>query len=511
MNVIVFTTWAIQNFMPAIHGELIKKYLDRGDKVKVVVCNSELHSCGIPHFFMENLHTPPFKEKELCLDCQTKWVNILKDDLQVDKGDIVKMTPFPKDGFVPTFTTREDVENCMYEGINIGVGILSSIITITRDLDVDIVKYRPALEAIYKNSVASILTMQNLSSSFSPDYVSIYNGRMAERRAVVNYCKGQNLPFHTWEIAQSEEHFYTVENSLPHDPKIFAQDANYLFFEDSSKSQEEKKNESEQWYKKKRLGNYDNQTNDINYTIYMKDTNIDSLDIDKTKTNIAIFISSEDEIASLGNDIWPFKYRQTESIQAILEHFKDNLDFHFYLRVHPNLRSIDNEDTRNLHALAAPNLTVIPAKSPLNSYALLDACDKVVSFASTMGVEATYWKKPSISFGTSFYKYIKDIVFFAEDFEELFKFIKDKNLEPKPQEGALIYSYALNNRGSLLSPLSREIYNKRVDRSQDNNLLLAFSYKLYKRFPFFEKIISGLHINRFAKRVLLMWHKTKMS
>ena len=43
-----------------------------------------------------------------------------------------------------------------------------------------------------------------------------------------------------------------------------------------------------------------------------------------------------------------------------------------------------------------PNLTVIPADSPISTYAMMRKATRVVSFGSTTGLEATYWGVPSI-------------------------------------------------------------------------------------------------------------------
>src|SRR5690606_20179770 len=120
---------------------------------------------------------------------------------------------------------------------------------------------------------------------------------------------------------------------------------------------------------------------------------------DPSKTNIAIFNSSEDELKVIEdwkNDIYS---SQNDAITSIVKNYLKNPDFHFYLRVHPNLGKLDNAQSKEIEKMDFKNLTVIPAFSKIDSYALMDACDKTITFGSSIGLEATYWRKPSILFG----------------------------------------------------------------------------------------------------------------
>ena len=506
MNIIVFTTWTMQNFLPAVHTEIITSHLEKGHNVKVVVCDSQLHSCFIPHLLQKDKTQAPFKDKETCTECQFKWLSILKNTLGISKENIVPLSSVPKDIEVPLFQSHDEIKNHTYKGVNIGIGILSTLISLSRNVDVDIVQYRVALEAIYKNTISSVLTMENLKT-FSPDKVYIYNGRIAERRAVVEFCKANKIDYDTWEVAQSLKHYYLVNQTLPHSPKNFAKEAMHLFYEDTSVAEEDKREIAHNWYKKKRYGNYDDTPNDINYGKLMNNNDISELGIDKSKTNIAIFVSSEDEIASLGKDIWSFEYRQTDSINKVVSYFDslEHQNFHFYLRIHPNLRNLDNAETRKLQNLTANCLTIIPATSPLSAYTLLDECDKVLWFSSTVGIEATYWKKPSILFGTAFYKHIEDSVHIAESIEEVCSLIENLELAPKSEEATLIYAYGLLNRGKLIK--FEDIYEQPVEERYRQNKLLYSVYKVYKESTTIGKIVRYFNLEKITKNILVRFIK----
>ena len=505
MNIIVFTTWTVQNFLPAVHAEIIASHIEKGHQVKVVVCDEQLHSCFIPHLIQVDQNNPPFKDKQTCTTCQFKWRSILQNELGVSKDNIIPLVPFPKNMAIPYFTITKELEEHKFQNINIGQGIISSLVSIYRNVDIDFQESRNALEASYKNAVSAVLTMESLKD-FAPDKVYIYNGRLSERRAVVEFCKMNDINYDTWEVAQSLQHYFLVNKTLPHDPKEFAKEALALFYEDKTVSQEYKIEFAQKWYQTKRYGDYEDNPSDINYTKFMKETNIDSLNINKDKKNVAIFVSSEDEVASLGGEIWPFEYRQTESISKIIEYFdkKENNEFHFYLRIHPNLRDLDNLETKKLQALTGNCLTIIPATSPLSSYSLLDVCDKVVCFGSTVGIEATYWQKPSILFGTSFYTHIKNSVYIAKTIQEVYTLIED-TIHPKSQEAAFVYAYGLLNRGKIIKHI--DIYDQPVENLYNKNRFIYPVYKFYKKSETVAKIVKLFNIEKVTKKILIYLSK----
>ena len=63
-------------------------------------------------------------------------------------------------------------------------------------------------------------------------------------------------------------------------------------------------------------------------------------------------------------------------------------------------------------------MTVISPSEDINSYDLLDASDKVVIFGSTIGLEASYWGKPVILLGCSWY-YYENVCYIPKSLNEL--------------------------------------------------------------------------------------------
>jgi hypothetical protein len=69
----------------------------------------------------------------------------------------------------------------------------------------------------------------------------------------------------------------------------------------------------------------------------------------------------------------------------------------------------------------------------------MDISEAVITFGSTIGIEATYWRKISILTGPTFYKGL-DAVYEAESIEDVEDLLKNLGtLLPKPKENVLKY------------------------------------------------------------------------
>ena len=125
-----------------------------------------------------------------------------------------------------------------------------------------------------------------------------------------------------------------------------------------------------------------------------------------SEDNVAVFPSSEFELAAISEDFGVSFYKdQLTAIKSIAADLEAcNANTHLYVRVHPHLKGDNNHATRALLSLDSAKITVIPAESPISTYALMQSADKVISFASTAGMEAAYRGKPSILLAAAFYQ-----------------------------------------------------------------------------------------------------------
>ena len=132
--------------------------------------------------------------------------------------------------------------------------------------------------------------------------------------------------------------------------------------------------------------------------------------------------------------------------------------------MHPNLASVSAPWVKNWDRIKErSDCLFIDATSPVSSYEVLDAADKVLVFGSTIGAEAVVAGKPVILYGNSYYEQL-DICYRATDLEQLVALCVQP-LTPRNPEPALMYAYFMLRSGAALNGYTG---NK---RSQDYRLL----------------------------------------
>ena len=65
-------------------------------------------------------------------------------------------------------------------------------------------------------------------------------------------------------------------------------------------------------------------------------------------------------------------------------------------------------------------------------------CEKTITFFSTIGIEGTYWGKPSIILSNAMYKGI-DAAYEPQNINEVVDYILNPDLPPKSKDAALAY------------------------------------------------------------------------
>jgi len=135
-----------------------------------------------------------------------------------------------------------------------------------------------------------------------------------------------------------------------------------------------------------------------------------------------------------------------------------------YVRVHPNADVTFNLSLMSLSTL--PTVTVLKSSDPVDTYALVKAADLVLTFASTVGVEAAYRKKPVISVGsvTEYQRF--GCVANVKNHDDLIRLVGharagDCSEFPEPHEryaGACAYAWARNMDGVQATYLEKDAY-----------------------------------------------------
>lgn len=462
-NILIYSNTGLSSKQIGLSYEVLKDLKKTDDKLHVVLCNNKLKNC-----FFNRSHNYLG-----CVSCQSRALKVLslanyKENELYHFESSFDFTNFK----IPFFNNLEELTNYTFDGIEIGRGVSSSIVSYYRDYDINSNNYKEIIELEIKKAIDVTVYFKKFIAKNKIDEFYIFNGRFAEIHPLIELAKLYKKDFYTIESG-SKTNYELFKNSLPHSIEYTSLSiANK--WEKSELNEKEKNEIANKWFQLKRNGSKEFELSFIENQV----KNVLPDNFDKSKNNIAIFNSSEDEMKVITEWQTDLYSNQNESIFQLLEFYKGDNSIHFYLRIHPNLIDVDNDQTNEILKWKYDNLTIIPPGSKVDTYSLIDNCNKIINFGSTVGLETTYWGKPSILYGTSFYVNF-DCTYNPKSFEELIELLKEENLEPKKKSNTFPYAFYYSNFG--MESKSLEFKNDKVEKI-NNQKLRIFHFNSIKLF-----------------------------
>lgn len=425
MNILYFSNQGLSPLHLGIELQVIVNLKKEGHTIKTITCDSQVKGC----FFNAT------KNILGCSICEAR-TDVFHRRIGITNRGSLKCASQPLQ--LPKFDNLTDLLALQYENINIGRGIASSLISLKRDYHITSEKYGSIITQLAQTAVTVLTSFKSHIAENNPDAVYLFNGRFAESHAIKELCINLGIDFFTVEVATKNK-YLIFKNALPHSISARENLMNELWHIADVK---QRVNVAHTFFKAKIDRIYEN---DTNYTVNQISEKL-PYDYDPETHNVVFFNSSEDEMKVI--DEWQHSYytSQNEAILRICNEYKDNSSIQFYLRVHPNLGTVKNLQVEEIKKFHLKNLTVIDAFSTIDSYGMMNAADLVISFGSTIGIEATYAGKPSVLFGRTFYENT-DSVYKPSSFQEVFELIENKYLEAKPKENTYKYAYFVSTYG----------------------------------------------------------------
>lgn len=487
MRVLIASIYCINTPHFETELEIIQSHLDQGDQVTLLACNASFLSCDV------NIEHKP----DVCLRCIGRRKSGLRAlSKQINMKPVIWLKNEDKQivrDLVANFSKEKKLAALQIDGFDIGYGVMSSLISTYREPRPDLNNKQTQRDAtrMLTAAASTYFSVKRYLATGQYDRVYIYNGRYAIMRAVLRASQNQSVDCFCHERGGTLDRYSLYKNGLPHDRDIFQQALEQSWI---MADEVERVSVSTSFYEERR------KAVDQSWFSFVKQQEEGKLPEcwDESKRNIVFFNSSEDEFAAIGRQWEKSVYSsQHEGIRRIVEEFVKDSTLHFYLRTHPNLNGVNSSQTRELESLSSPNLTIIPPESPISSYALLDAAEKVAVFGSTMGIEATWWGVPSILLGNAFYESM-GAVYEPKSHQETVDLIRS-DLEPKGKLPALKYGYYAKTFGTKFSYYEAEgIYSGKF--KGDVIGIDPFFYQLAKLTGFGQLYLSKV-ISK-AKRIL---------
>lgn len=299
-----------------------------------------------------------------------------------------------------SFSSSADVRSIKLEGAEIGLAALGSLISLLREPELDVVTHRKLVILALQTAAIAFYSIRNHLKLQNPDKFVVFNGRFAELRSALCAAQSVNIPSYVHERSGVLEKYSITANGSPHDLTIMKKIIEGVSAE-STLDRSEQIRIAAEWYTERR----DNKSQ--SWYSYIENQQKGVLpELSSGRCNVVIYNSSEDEMEAF--DYWknPIYRNQVDGINKIAENISNDPRFKLFLRIHPNLKGVDNSQVKAIISLKErfPSLTVIPAESPVNTYDLMDACDVVVSFGTTVGIEAAYAGKPVFLLGRAIFE-----------------------------------------------------------------------------------------------------------
>ena len=360
--------------------ELINEFLNRGEEIIFINGIENIDTC---YWNIDNF-------KPFCKVSTSKFQNGINN---LENKDNLEILQFRSKDFtidskkLNTLKNIKNLKKFTYDQSPLGYGIASSMQTLLKDHEPDLNKYKNLLERNIKTSIKIHKYIKNLLIKKKPSELYIFNGRIAESWPIVCLAKKFKINYFTYEVANLKKNTYqTYKNILPH------------LIQTKLKIPKNYKNKNfnnkikltrEFVLKEKKL------MNNLTFKNFSKTFEKDKLpaNFDKNLRNICIFNSSIEESNSIKDLPLDIYENSNDAIFKILRDFKNNSNFLFYLRLHPNLSKknflSENFSTQFKEILMNgkkfKNLKIIWPEEKIDSYALILGCEKVITFGSTIG------------------------------------------------------------------------------------------------------------------------------
>jgi hypothetical protein len=472
-KVVFFPTHPLFQRHFATDLELIQQHIDHGDDVTMLYCDDELIACDIN----------PYHEVGQCLLCRAtraKGASFISSHPTFHQRSYVNLTPEnirELQTMQTTFASLTEIQTYHLDNYDVGMAALSSVVSYVMNAELDIVEHQDILKRYILSGAIAYRSIQNYIRKHNPDRIYCFNGRMAIVRAIVRACESEGVPFTVHEAASGNDTYSLSENSLPHNIQLTTERIQQHWYK-ADIDPEARMMLARQWFDDRAKGA---KVNGYSF-VQSQQEGLLPIQWNDQKRNIIIFNSADFEFVWVSEEYQHHLYHdQLDGIRRIAESllpFKEQ--YHLYLRIHPNLARIDNE-LRPLLQLHYENLVIILPEEKISTYSLIQHADKVISFGSTVGIEAPYWCKPSISGGRSLYQLLGS-TYNPESHEELMALVMQDNLPLKPIEGSLQYGYFYNSFGIPFTHYQpRDFFGGTFDGQElFANRWLFRSFTLYK-------------------------------
>ncbi len=305
--------------------------------------------------------------------------------------------PFVKFPIPERFMSLKELMDLKYETFEVGQAVCSSLVSNFRNSQPDLDENHETIQNMILSAIQVYEFTKIIIEKHNPDTVYLFNGRFCNHRAAMRAALdlGKEVLIH--ERGASRFH-YDVQPFMPHD--VLKWQANIRAAWSKVSADPESFDTGARFFTERRDGL---EQSWMSFTDHQKKDLLPR--IEKNKKIVTYFSSSDDEFVSVG-DMFRFTTweNQYQAVSDLINICTKDQNIQLFVRLHPHLRDKSREDQQRWLALGDIfGVTVVSFDSEIDTYALIERSDIVVTAGSTVGIEAVYWGRPSITLGPSYY------------------------------------------------------------------------------------------------------------
>jgi len=338
----------------------------------------------------------------------------------------------------------DDLQKRKWKGTALGFAVSSFLISLTKDSNPELKIYTKLIRNLELTYFQLFNFLDSLNLKNSEDEFWVCNGRPFHERTVVEYARINTIPIKFYEIGgdgTNQERWILHEKS-PHD-RVEHQNSIKNHFENLYQNLES----VHEWFQRQYPGG-----ENIFTQKFQSNIEIDSLD-----NYFVYFSSSDDEVSAISSD-WDSAWgKQLNAVVELIDFFVTRPDLKLVIRVHPNQKNKSEQDKKKWKALLskANNVLIYNFDSNIDSYQLLTNAKGVITYGSTIGVEAAYLKKPSALLANSRWNSIIPHQYLKSK-EDIVNWVDKVNLGKGPDYseieacyfGSLMWGHYMNTAGN---------------------------------------------------------------
>jgi len=300
----------------------------------------------------------------------------------------------------------------------------SNLITQLRLLPVDLKKFffvRHIKRRYFSTAISLYRSYTKLIQKIQPDRIELINGRHACSRFALLVANEHEVGYNVLEYTFRKLPIIFTGH-IPHDR---------IAFQERVKSLPADEAVGEKYYSNRKSSAYNR------FAKAHQSFDPEAMP-DDCQYKVSFFLSSQDECASLGPE-WRSSF--PEDVAVIGEACRRFPEYFFCVRFHPHQAQMPGDVQSPFQTLGHfKNLKIYPPDSLVNTYDLVEWSDRIVTFGSTISIEACWMGKVAIQLGPSFYDNL-NISYTPDSMEAFLDLLARRDLQPGDRTNAARFAY----------------------------------------------------------------------